>query len=581
MGCRRTLAGVIASLFLCAGILPAAAPPDPLRLVSNQADLVIRVEHPRALIDRITAQPLVQQVLTFDAVRELLDSTNAHRGQQLLGYFEKQLGVDRMELLDRLTKGGIALGIKLGPQPAPTLLVVQGQDDSFIRRFFTLAQGVLEQELARQESKDRVVHGTYRGIDVIHVGKDLHAAVAGAALLVGNKERALQLGLDLHLDGDKKSLAKSDRVNQARQRLGTDALVWLWLNLDTVRQAPGAKEIFRLPRNDAQLTVLAGGLLDIVGRSPFVCAGAYADSSGAAIRVQMPCGRDGMPAALALHVPLNGQAGSRQLLEPKGVLASSSYYLDLAKIWEDRNKLFNKKQVEGIESFDTKSRIVLGSSPLSKLLALTGPYHRFVVAERTQSEYKNQPVGNFPAFGLVIELRDPGEFNRRMESVLRGAALLATTQVKLRPFEDKYAGRKIIGYRFAEDKPYPADVDNIRFNFTPCFVVVGNQFVVCTTQALCRELVDNLNKEISAADARANPQAEQTRLYASGGADLLDKYRDRVFTQAILDRAIPPAEATSQVQALVSLVRRLGTIQIESEYGQRDFRYELRLKLAP
>jgi hypothetical protein len=110
--------------------------------------------------------------------------------------------------------------------------------------------------------------------------------------------------------------------------------------------------------------------------------------------------------------------------------------------------------------------------------------------------------------------------------------------------------------------------------------VVGNQFVVCTTQALCRELVDQLNKETSEPSHSWSPEAERIRLYASGGADLLEKYRDRVFTQAILARAIPPEEASARVKALVALVRRLGTIQIESAYGERDFRYELRLQLA-
>ena len=42
---------------------------------------------------------------------------------------------------------------------------------------------------------------------------------------------------------------------------------------------------------------------------------------------------------------------------------------------------------------------------------------------------------------------------------LRSLALLATTQVKLKPVEEQYAGKTIVGYRFPEDDSYPVRID--------------------------------------------------------------------------------------------------------------------------
>src|SRR5262249_23770643 len=296
---------------------------------------------------------LLKQLQGFEGIRELYDSTNYHRFQQLLAYFEKQLGVDRLEMIDRLAGGGIVGAVKFGPQPPPGLLIIQGKDEAMTKRFADTALQVLEQELARQESKEKPEKSKYRNVETVHIGKDkFYLAVAGSALLVSNAEAGLRGAIDLHLDGAKNSLAHATRTEQARKLLDPDLLAWMCLNMETVRKAPQAKEVFMLPRNDVNLTVLFGGLLDVAGRAPFLCGGVYPDEHGFVASFRLPAGREGMPDALTVHVPPAGQPGSRPLLEPKGVLYSGSFYLDLSKFWEFRAKLFNSKQVKTFEQFD-------------------------------------------------------------------------------------------------------------------------------------------------------------------------------------------------------------------------------------
>jgi hypothetical protein len=559
-------------------VAQAEAPRDPLNLVPDQADFCIKIEQPRKLVKTILKSDLVTEVQKIDAVRELYDSTNAHRVYQLLAYFEKKLGANRYELLDHLASNGIVVAGKFGDQ-APALLVLQGKDEGLLRRFVELGTEVLEQELARQESKDHVEKSNYRGIQTLRIGKDLHAAVVGTALLITNKDFALHLALDLHADGPKKSLAQLASVTQARQQVSPDPLAWLWLNLETVRKNPQAKEVFAMPRNDFQLTVLFGGWLDVARRAPYLCAAAYPEEHGLLLSFRMPCGREGMPAELAPHVPPAGQPGSRPLLEPQGVLYSTSYHLDISKFWEHRAKLFNEKQIKAFEDFDKNSGTFLAGNKFSKIAAMAGPYQRVVVVNQSKRPYKVEPGQVYPAFAVVTEMREPEAFTKRMDAILRAAALFATTQVKLKPVEETYHERKIAGYRFPEDGTFKADVNNIRFNFSPCFVSVGNQFVVCSTFELCRELVDLLNKEGKEAP-KGDLATVRTRLYASGGAQVMEAFQDRLVTQTILDQAIPPERATQQVQILTALARRLGVLQIEACYGAKDFHYDFRLKLA-
>src|SRR5207302_9964562 len=107
----------------------------------------------------------------------------------LIAHFEKRLGIDRFEMVDRLAGGGVSLAVKferLDSRKAPVLLAVQAKDEPMLRRFFQLGLEVLEQELARQEAKERTVKSTYRETEVVAIGDDFHAAVVGSALLISN-----------------------------------------------------------------------------------------------------------------------------------------------------------------------------------------------------------------------------------------------------------------------------------------------------------------------------------------------------------------------------------------------------------
>jgi hypothetical protein len=434
--------------------------------------------------------------------------------------------------------------------------------------------------MARNEQKEKPTHTLYRHVDTVNVGKDFHAAVAGSALVFSNKETGLHQALDCLLDPKSQNLSTKPEVKKAHELAGLSANGWMWFNLPIARNAPGGKDIFKLPRNDVNLTVLFGGWLDVAQHAPFLCAGGFRSPQESHLTFHMPRDLAKSAKAMRLNIPPPGAAGAKPLLTPAATLLSGSFYFDLASVWEERAKLFNPAQTKALEEFDKNSaRFLLGSS-FSKLVGLTGSYHRFVVTHQPTYAYKTTPQQNIPSFAYVVELRDPESFGKRMDLILRAAAVLASTQVKLQLFEEEHNGHKIVGYRFSEKAPLAIDTTNLRFNFVPCFTRVGNQFVLCSTLGLCRELIDILAKEEKTPPATKPGPASVIQLYSSGGAQVLDYYRDVLLTQNILDRANPPEKAAKQVEDLVQFVRSLGILRIESRYLDNEFQYELRFEPA-
>jgi len=575
-----TLLGGLVCLLVCA---PAQGEtePSPLRLIPTEADLLIQVKSPRQILDMVTNLELVKELQKFPATQELFNSTASRRLVQLLAYYEKELGASYPELLERLTAGGVAFGVKLGPNPAPTLLVIQGRDEKLTRQFVAIALKAAEQELQRQESPLKPRETSYQGIAVIQFGKAVQVAVLGSTILISNHDKAIQKSIDLYQGREQKSLADAAEVAAAAKLLPKDVLASLWLNMETIRKAPGAAEVYKTPRDPAQ-TVLFGTYLDILGRTPFLCAAVKKTPDGVLATIRAPRGREGMGAELALHLPPDSSLpASLPLLEPKGVLYSDSFYLDLGRIWEDRAKLFGADVVMGLERANKETgRIPLSGVQLSKLLTTSGPHYRVVVVNQPKSGYKIQPRTSNPAFAVVNEMRDPDTFSRSLETVLRGVALFAGNQAGLKLVEEKHKDCNLVGYRFPEDRPLKADVNNVRFNYSPCFVRVGNQFVVSSTIELGREMIDLLQHQ-SREGGKGEPAKMHARFYAGGVAEILRLFEDQLVTQAILDQAVPATEARKQVLAFLELLHRQGTLNLSSTFTDKEMHYNIRFQAAP
>ncbi|MBL8797672.1 MAG: DUF3352 domain-containing protein [Planctomycetia bacterium] len=555
--------------------LRAETTPDPLRLVPAQADIAIQLERPRALAETTLALDLVKQLQAFEPIREFYDSTNFRRFQQLLGYFEKELGAKWPDLLDRLAGGGIVLAAKFGEEPAPALLVMQSKDEAALKQFVKLVRGLLDQELPRDDAKQRLEVSSYQTIETLRIGQDFHAAVAGSALLLANRQKALHAALDCHLANGKQSLAGVEKINTARRQLPAERYGWLWLDLEHLRELPGYKQALAGDATDPLQLILFGGWLDLIRHAPYVTAALTPEGAGLSLSVRSPRGQAEMPAALsAMHLPA-ARDGSLPLLEPKGVLFSTSYVLDLAQFWEQRAKLLNAKQVQDLEEGEKQAAKVLAGIKLGKILSQAGPHQRFVAVHQPKAGYQTQPGTNIPAIAFVQSMRDPYGFARSLETIIRAGVLASRGQTGLKLAEEKHGDLKLVGFRFPEDKPYEGDTNNLRFNFSPCFVAVGDQFVMASTIELGRELIGVLQQEAKAPAPRS-PAASRLRFYAAGGADYLQSIEEQLLAATILDQALAPKEAQEQVRKLIDLVRRAGALSLDNTYEAKQFRFDIK-----
>ncbi len=558
-------------------LAPAVAAADPLQLIPKQAGLVVVVEHPRKLAEAVRDLDAYQSAQSLPTVREFLDSTVARRFFRLVAYYERELGAKWPELLDKVAGGGVALGVRIGQDPAPALLVVQGTDEAAVAEFFRLAVAALEQEAARQAGGEapaaKVRRAAHNGVETVHLGDDFHAARVGPVIYVSNKEASLFAGLDLK-PGE--SVADRPGPAAARKLLGGDPLAWAWLDFAKVKEGKQAKDFFASTRKDLFQTLVFGSSADAFRRADFVAAGLYRTAAGLTATVRLPAKRADLPAEFALHAPAPGKPGSLPLLEPKGVVYSQSFYLDLGALWTDRKKLINEQQLKDIEKAEKDISKFLPGTTLGKLLEMSGPYHRIVAVHRGEKPYSVIPEQAIPPVALVSSMRDP-QFGKTASSAIRAGAMLATFQVGLTMSEETFDGVTIVSYRFPENKPFPGgDPGRVRFNFVPCFAVVGDYLVASSSPGLVKDLIPELRKAPD--PAKCSPAVWRAKAYAAGLAETIQANPDPVVTNAVLRDGVGLDEAKQQVAALADWVATLGAAELSIDHQADAYQIKVEWK---
>lgn len=556
----------------------SAAAKDPLRFLPDSTNVVIKVEKPRAFVEAFLNHDLAKEAQNLQIVRDFLDSADARRFFQLLAHYERELGAKWPDLIDKLAGDGVAIGLKYGQGNAPAVLVLQGTDEKTVAKFFDMSVALFEDEVVRQGGKEKPTRKTFKGADCVQLDKELLAARIGDALLLSNKNDALKAAINQHAantqDPKAQNMATAQGPKDAAKLLPPGPAAWAWINLKPVKELPQAKDLFTTPRNDVVQTVLFAGVLDVARRSDYVAAGLYHENGNFRLTVKLPAGREGMAEDVELHVPRDPNvSGTLPLLEPKGVLFSYSFYFDFDTLYRKRDAIMPAKVAKDFAEGEKQiSRFLLGTT-LPKYLTQAGVHYRIVAVQPEKVEsYKTEPDQKLPAAALVVSMRDPAGFAKTTNALVKAGALALGTQASLKSWEEEIAGVQTFGYSFPEGGKFPDDPLKIRFNYQPTFGAVRDQYIVASNKGLFRELVRIIETEDRSRPIRPNVRA---RLYASALGDYANVSPEQSLASTIITQALTVDDARKQTEALFAYLQKLGTVDLQFDFADREFRFDL------
>jgi len=575
--CRRCWLGLVLIAACCtssAATARAAEPRTILDAIPKEAGFALVVGDPRLLIRTILELRAVQDASALPAVREALDGTATRRAFQFLKFLERETGEQWPTLLNKVAGNGVALSIGYGPggKTDATLLVLKGQDEAAVAKVFDLLVRAVEAERSRQGVTEPLKRTNHGGADGVEIDKEFLVARLGDTLFASNKSKSLQAAIDLaNRKAGCESLNTLASIAEAKHLLPKNPLGWFWLDLTMLKSTKESKDFFEATRKDLFQTLLFGTTADCVRRADFVAGALAREKEGVRFAVRLPAGRDGFPPEFALHAPPQGKPGSLALLEPPGVLYSQSFYLDLATLWSQRDKLINAEVRKQFEKGEKDLAKVLPGLKIGEILNASGAYHRFVVVNLDKIPYTREPGQKLPGFGYAASTRDP-TFGKSVEALIRGGGFLVSLSQGIKLIEQTHEGVKLFGYRFPEDRELADDEANIRFNFEPTFAIVDDQFIAGSTIEVAKKLVTEVRRT---AKSSSTPQLWRAKAYAAAGAEALAAAPEATITDTMLRQAITLAEAKQQVEQLGDYLRTLGTFEMDLDEPATRWNFDL------
>jgi len=521
-------------------------------LVPSQAALCLELYEPARLLDPLLAPAFAERLASLPSYANI---TSGPKFQELIAgvHFMESVALTNWQGVARkLTRNGIALAVGAGDR---SLLVLDGDDPALLEKLHSMARQIAVSEAEKQGQTERVRSAEYAGITGWSFnGKEGHAIVENR-LLVASDVEVLKAALDLR-NGGGSSLASRADYEAARKAVGPGAAGMLFVDLNQVRQAPGFLSGFDAQDPNPLLALLLAGVPSNLKSAPWLALGIYLERQDLLLRAFV--GDDSAATAVAAFArPKAGAPGVFPCFEVPREIAALSLYRDLAGFYAAKDELFPQR-TSGLIFFENMMGIFFSGRNLTdEVLAQMQPQVRLVVARQQYDPAIGTPEPQWPAFALVLGLRDAKAFGEVMEEAWQKALGLVnfTRGQKALPglILDRvdHRGTPITVAKFsAKDVPDRDHLDQ-RYNFRPSLALAHGHAVLSSTDQLARDLVEALGKAPQTA-----AEASHTLLQLSGPelAAILKANRPTLVRSDMVNKGKSQTEAEQGIDTLCALI---------------------------
>ena len=557
--------------------LPAAA-----EWVPSQAIVVLNVSKPKALWDVILQPELVKVVESSEAYKAQAAKPGFRQMQNMVKVLERRFRADWQTIVRKLTGGGVTWAVGPG---GVSLFILDAVDPDLPNGLHGLVLLMVKSGAEKKGLEDPVRSIKHGDVTIWTVGPNEAHAIVGKRLLISNRVEALKAALDLRTGSGGKSVASLPAYRQAKQAAAADSAAVLYVDTAVVKKLPKLAMALATEKNPL-LSLLAAPITE-----------AFGDSSWLALSLKIKGDTltfdaitDGAIAkAGAARFALPGKAGdgaAPHLAVPRRI-AAMSVYRDLRGFYAAKDMLFPER-TSGLIFFENMMGIFFtGRDLTSEVLAEIGPKIRLVVAEQKYDEAVGSPAVQFPAFAMVLPLKNPKRFAPVVEEAWQKALGLInfTRGQKAQPglVLDRFVhdGTKYSAAAFSPPTDEEKEPLDSRFNFRPAIAVSHGHLILSSTDALTEDLMDALRKEA------ANPVKPQAGTHSTAEIDgaqlasILKANRENLVRQNMVNKGNTREQAEGEIDMLLGIVRHISRVGLVVGSDKDRSRVSLQIQLSP
>ncbi len=546
-----------------------AADVHPSQLLPETTVGYIEITKPGELLATVIDHPISKHIQGMDVYNQAIQ-TEAYRSY-LTGrkFFEIQIGGEWRPSIEALTSGGIAAGYDAATQGG--VLLVRGKDEATMENF-----RVKLLEMTRLSGGDSAKPDDYRDVRIYRIQSG-GAAVVRDWLVLTNKGDLGKKVLDRLLDANDQdaevagTLSANAQFKAAVLTRRADSHAWGFGDLQAVRDAGGAKNVFEDKAENPLAELLIGGIQSTLQKSPYFTLDLSTSQSGLDLNLTTPWQADWVPEERTYFFGPENSGTAPALPEVPDTLMTLSTYRNVSEMWLRAGDLFEEQVNDKMaEAEGVLSTIFAGKDFGEEILGALAPEIGIVVTRQNFTDVKPVPSIKLPAFAMVLKLKDPetmrSELRRTFQSAIGFFNIIGAQEggrPQLEMDMQKNGDVDLIMSRYvAEKKDYDSTSANIIFNFSPSVGFAGDRFVLSSTAALAKQLTE-------APDARPTVTTVNTvvALHAPAIGEALADNREQLISQNMLEEGHSREEAEAAIGLLFELVRCVNGAGLTLERG--------------
>jgi len=578
------LALAVFALQPVAGGLAATEIPASRQWIPRDAVIAVELTRPKSLLELFAGDKAIAFVTALPAYKEQASKPQFQQFLNLVKFMETALGTDWRTALGKLTGGGITLAVC----PDETvMLIVDAEDADMLERFHEILVSMAQSEAEKKGRPGSVASKQYGGVTAwTFDGKEAHTII-GNRLVMANRPEGLKRILDLRAGAGGESLASNPSYKAAKRHVGSGAVATVFADLKLLMQAPNIAGLLKQQGENPLAALVFAGIVEALRDSDWLALGLHIENQTLICRasVESKTISSTSPAAFALPSE-SGQGALPNLTVPRRI-AALTLYRDLHQFYAAKDDLFPDR-TSGLIFFENMMGIFFSGRDLTdEVLAETEPEIRLVVAEQQFDPAIGTPLVEFPAFALILRLRDAEQFNEVAEEAwqkaiglvnfTRGQQAMPGLIIDRPMHRDTKMTVSYFSTTGIEDK---TKLDQ-RFNIRPTLAMPGNYLVLSSTDGLARDLMDALSAEI---EQTANPLAQTHSLLEIDGdqlASIVEANRDTLVRGEMVKKGTTQEEAEAGIDVLMTIAKLCEQLKLSigTDEGTTEASLELKLNL--
>ena len=556
--------------------LPAAE-----RWIPRQAIVVVSLRRPKDLLDMALRPALIEAIRSSAPYKAQAANKGVRDFFNVVKELERRMDTDWQAILRRLVGGGATWAV--GPNQG-NVLIVDSLDTEAPKALHELILAIIRGEAEKSGVAAEIAPTKVGDVDTWSLGPNEAHAIIGKRTVIATSPKILQAVLGLRDGSGGGSVASLPAYRQAKKAAGADATAMLYANSGVLKNVPQIAKALA-GSNEPLVSLLAAPLTEAVSKSTWLAVALKAKGQALGLDV-ITDGTIDASGAARFAAPATGGGALPNLAVPRRI-AAMSLHRDLQGFYAAKDDLFPER-TSGLIFFENMMGIFFTGRDLTEeVLAEIGPKARLVVAEQEYDPAIGTPATQFPAFALVLPLKNPKKFNIVVEEAWQKAVGLINftrgQQAEPGLIIDRpvHGGTKYTVAAFAPTEQTDKKAVDDRYNFRPALAMPTGHLILSSTDGLAEDIIDALRKE---AASSAKPRAGLHSVVEIEGAQLasiLNANREALIRNNMVDKGNTRAQSEAEMGMLFGVMKHITRVALTvgTEKGRSKASLRIQLKL--